>query len=125
VFPPLCGVFAGIPSCVIVIRRRVGIFRLRSFFALRRSCCAQDDSVWGEMGLLRRVASCGVLTGIRAVVVWLKPCLFKARGRGRPRYANRGPSSEFHFDGCTMIRLGVMAAIRKRIDQAEVGESNA
>jgi hypothetical protein len=30
-----------------------------------------------------------------------------------------------HFDGCTMIRLGVMAAIRKRIDQAEVGESNA
>jgi hypothetical protein len=30
--------------------RRHRIFRLRSFFASRRSYCAQDDSVTGEMG---------------------------------------------------------------------------
>jgi hypothetical protein len=38
--------FSGIPFCVILIRRRVGILRLRSSFASRRSYCAQDDSVW-------------------------------------------------------------------------------
>jgi len=41
----------GIPLCRILIGGAIGIFRLRSFFASRRSYCAQDDSVRGEMGV--------------------------------------------------------------------------
>jgi len=39
------------PWCCISIGTAIGIFRLRSFFASRRSYCAQGDSVRGEVGL--------------------------------------------------------------------------
>jgi len=62
----LCRSFAGIPCCVILIRQRLGIFRLRSFFASRRSYCAQDDRVRGGMGLAAELRACGACIEIRS-----------------------------------------------------------
>ena len=64
----------GIPFCRILIGGAIGIFRLRSFFASRRSYCAQDDSVRGEMGLAAMASRPAEPESDRGVVARLKPC---------------------------------------------------
>jgi len=71
---PTRHVLVGIPCCRILIGGTIGIFRLRSFFASRRSYCAQDDSARGEMGVAAMASRPAGPESNRGVGARLKPC---------------------------------------------------